>query len=115
MTHPTRCGTDCFASAAPQGIVSNPLFYHIVGLLTYPLITRPVDRRGLSPIDWRYDEAEALFGGTDVSEVKRLRTLGRENAALKRLVGELTLANRMLEEVLGKNWYAWLLSARRRR
>jgi putative transposase len=44
------------------------------------------------------------FGGLDVSEAKRLRLLERENAALKRLVGELTLDNRMLKDVLGKNW-----------
>jgi putative transposase len=44
------------------------------------------------------------FGSMEVSEVKRLRALQRENAELKRLVGELTLDNRMLKEVLGKNW-----------
>lgn len=44
------------------------------------------------------------FGGMEVSEAKRLRTLERENAALKRLVGALTLDNRMLKDVLGKNW-----------
>jgi len=44
------------------------------------------------------------FGGMEVSEAKRLRALQRENAELKRLVGELTLDNRMLKEVLGKNW-----------
>ena len=44
------------------------------------------------------------FGGMEVSEAKRLRTLERENAALKRLVCELTLDNRMLKVVLGKNW-----------
>jgi putative transposase len=44
------------------------------------------------------------LGGLEVSEAKRLRTLERENAALKRLVGELTLDNRMLKDVLGKNW-----------
>ncbi len=44
------------------------------------------------------------FGGMEVSDAKRLRTLERENAALKRLVGELTLDNRMLKDVLGKNW-----------
>ena len=43
------------------------------------------------------------FGGLEVAEVKRLRALERENAALKRLVGELTLDNGMLKEV-GKNW-----------
>jgi putative transposase len=40
----------------------------------------------------------------EVSEAKRLRTLERENAALKRLVGKLTLDNRMLKDLLGKNW-----------
>jgi putative transposase len=44
------------------------------------------------------------FGGMAVSEAKRLRTLEHENAALKRLVGALTLDNRMLKDVLGKNW-----------
>jgi putative transposase len=44
------------------------------------------------------------FGGIEVSEAKRLRTLERENAALKRLVGELTLDNRILKDVLGKTW-----------
>jgi putative transposase len=44
------------------------------------------------------------FGGMEVSEAKRLRTSERENAALKRLVGELILDNQMLKDVLGKNW-----------
>jgi putative transposase len=44
------------------------------------------------------------FGGMAVSDVKRLRALERENAELKRLVGDLTLDNRMLKDVLGKKW-----------
>jgi putative transposase len=40
------------------------------------------------------------FGGTDVTEAKRLRALQRENAELKRLVGDLTLDNRMLKDIL---------------
>jgi putative transposase len=44
------------------------------------------------------------FGGMDVSDAKRLRALERENAALKRLVGELSLDHRMLRDVLGKQW-----------
>jgi putative transposase len=44
------------------------------------------------------------FGGMEVSEAKRLRALERENAALKRLVGALTLDVRMLKDVLGKKW-----------
>jgi putative transposase len=43
------------------------------------------------------------FGGTDVTEAKRLRALQRENAELKRLVGDLTLDNRMLKDILEKS------------
>ena len=45
-----------------------------------------------------------LFGGLEVGDAKRLRALERENAELKRLVGDLTLDNRMLKDVLGKKW-----------
>jgi putative transposase len=44
------------------------------------------------------------FGGMDVAEAKRLRALERENAELKRLVGDLMLDNRMLKDVLEKKW-----------
>jgi cell wall assembly regulator SMI1 len=44
----------------------------------------------------------------DVAEAKRLRALERENAAWKRLVGDLTLDNRRLKDVRGKKWYALL-------
>jgi putative transposase len=43
-------------------------------------------------------------GGMDGSDAKQLRALERENAALKRLVGALTLDHRMLQDVLGKKW-----------
>jgi putative transposase len=46
----------------------------------------------------------STVGGLDMSDVKRLRALERENAALKRLVGELSLDNRLLRDVLGKTW-----------
>jgi putative transposase len=42
------------------------------------------------------------FGGMDVADAKPLRALARENAALKRLAGELTLDKRLLKDVLGK-------------
>jgi putative transposase len=44
------------------------------------------------------------LGGMEVADAKRLRALEREHATLKRLIGELTLDNRMLKEVVGKNW-----------
>ena len=55
------------------------------------------------------------FGGMEVTAAKRLRALQRENAELKRLVGELTLDNRMVKDLLGKNWEAWLPRATRQR
>ncbi len=44
------------------------------------------------------------FGGMDVSEVKRLKGLEKENTELKKLVAELTLDNRMLKDVVSKKW-----------
>ena len=41
-------------------------------------------------------------GGMEVADAKRLRALERENAALKRLAGELSLDKRMRRDVLGK-------------
>lgn len=44
------------------------------------------------------------FGGMEVSDVKRLKGLERENSELKKLVAELTLDNRMLKDVVTKKW-----------
>jgi putative transposase len=44
------------------------------------------------------------FGGMELSEVRRLRGLERENAQLKNMVAELSLDNRMLRDVVGKKW-----------
>jgi putative transposase len=43
------------------------------------------------------------FGGLDVAEARRLRSLEEENQRLKRLVAELALDNQVLKEVLAKN------------
>jgi len=40
----------------------------------------------------------------DVSEVKRLKALEKENEELKKIVAELTLDNRMLRDVNSKKW-----------
>jgi putative transposase len=64
-------------------------------------VGRPHNRAEQTWYRWRRQ-----FGGMESSEAKRLRALQRENAALKRLVGERTLDNRMRKEGLGKNWYA---------
>jgi putative transposase len=48
--------------------------------------------------DWK-----AKYGGLDVSEAKRLRTLEDENRKPKKLLAELMLDNAALKEVLSKN------------
>jgi len=43
------------------------------------------------------------FGGLDVAEARRIRSLEEENQRLKRLVAELALDNQVLKDVLAKN------------
>ncbi len=47
---------------------------------------------------------KARFGGLDVSEARRLRSLEDENAKLKRLLAEAILDNVALKDLLGKKW-----------
>jgi putative transposase len=47
---------------------------------------------------------KAKFGGMDVSEAKRLRTLEDENTKLKRLFADAMLDNAALKDLLGKKW-----------
>lgn len=57
-------------------------------------------KHGLSPGSyylWR-----GKFGGMDVSEAKRLRTLEAENARLKKLLAESMLENEVTREALRK-------------
>ena len=50
---------------------------------------------------------KAKFGGMDVSEARRLRTLEGENAKLKRMLADAMLDNVALKDLLGKNvWSA---------
>ena len=46
---------------------------------------------------------KSKFGGMDVSEAKRLKTLETENAKLKRLLADAMLDNAALKDLLGKN------------
>ncbi|MGY3582651.1 putative transposase [Bradyrhizobium sp. USDA 4341] len=47
------------------------------------------------------------FGGMEVSEAKRLKTLEDENTRLKRLLADAMLDNAALKDLLGKNvWSA---------
>lgn len=47
---------------------------------------------------------KAKYGGMDVSEAKRLRTLESENAKLKRLLADAELDKLMLKDLLSKKW-----------
>jgi len=44
------------------------------------------------------------YGGMDVSDVKRLKSLEAENARLKRLLAESLLENEVTREALRKKW-----------
>lgn len=68
---------------------------------------------GLSAMDLcrKYGISDATFykwhskyGGMEVSEAKKLKTLEAENAKLKKLLAEQVLDNATLKEMLGKNF-----------
>ena len=46
---------------------------------------------------------KARFGGMNVSDARRLKTLEDENAKLKRLLAETMLDNTVLKDLLGKH------------
>jgi len=46
----------------------------------------------------------AKFGGMDVNEARRLRSLEDENSRLKRAVADLTVQVQILKEVNSKKW-----------
>ena len=47
---------------------------------------------------------KAKYGGMEVSDAKKLKQLEEENRKLKHVVAELTLDNRALKDVVGRNW-----------
>jgi putative transposase len=47
---------------------------------------------------------KAKYGGLDVSDAKRLRSLEDENAKLKKLLAEAMLDNAMLKDIATKKW-----------
>ena len=47
---------------------------------------------------------KAKYGGLDVSDAKRLKPLGDENAKLKKLLAEAMLDNAMLKDIAAKKW-----------
>ena len=59
-------------------------------------------KHGISPAT--FYQWKAKFGGLEVSETRRLRTLEAENARLKRLLAEAMLDNAVLKDVASKKW-----------
>ena len=59
-------------------------------------------KHGISPAT--FYQWKAKFGGLEVSEARRLRTLEAENARLKKLLAETMLDNAMLKDVTAKKW-----------
>jgi putative transposase len=47
---------------------------------------------------------KAKYGGMEVSDAKRLRSLETENARLKKLLADSMLDNAALKELLSKKW-----------
>ena len=54
--------------------------------------------------EWTLHRWRRQFRGMNVTKAKHLRALEHENAELKRLVGDLTLDNRLLKDVPWKKW-----------
>jgi putative transposase len=57
-------------------------------------------KHGISPAT--FYKWKAKFGGMDVSEARKLKTLETENARLKKLLDAM-LDNAVLKDLLGKN------------
>ena len=47
---------------------------------------------------------KAKYGGLDVSDAKRLKSLEDENVRLKKLLAEAMLDNAMLKDIAAKKW-----------
>ena len=47
---------------------------------------------------------KAKYGGLEVSEARRLKSVEDENRRLKTLVADLTLDNQMLKAVVARKW-----------
>ncbi len=54
--------------------------------------------------DATFYKYNAKFGGMEVAEAKKLRTLEDENAKLKRLLADAMLDNAALKDLLAKKW-----------
>jgi putative transposase len=83
------------SEAPPRGGI---LKEHQAGLSAAELCRK----HGIS--DATFYKWRSKFGGMEVSEAKRLRTLEDENAKLKKLLAESMMDVSTLREMLGKNF-----------
>ena len=60
--------------------------------------------RRIISVQGTYHAWKRKFGGMEVSEAKRLRTLEEENSRLKRLVADQAVQIHILKEVNAKKW-----------
>jgi putative transposase len=78
----------------------------IIGILkeqASEAVTADVCRRhGIS--EATFNKWKAKFGGLEVSEAKRLRTLEEENGKLKKLLAEAMLDIAVLKDIPSKKW-----------
>lgn len=51
-----------------------------------------------------YYKWKSKYGGLEINEARRLKSLEDENARLKRLLADSMLDNAALKEALSKNW-----------
>ena len=58
-------------------------------------------KHGISPNT--FYKWKAKFGGMDVSDARKLKSLESENAQLKKLLADAMLDNAVLKDLLGKN------------
>lgn len=58
-------------------------------------------KHGISPNT--FYKWKAKYGGLDVSDARKLKSLETENARLKRLLADAMLDNAVLKDLLGKN------------
>ena len=65
-------------------------------------MTDTIRHHGISPNT--YYRWKSKFGGMEVSEIKRLKSLEEENRKLKTMVADLMLDNTMLKDVNSKKW-----------
>ena len=59
-------------------------------------------RHGISPAT--FYKWKAKYGGLEVSDARRLRSMEEENARLKRLLADAMLDNAMLKEISAKKF-----------